>query len=61
MIEEIIDKYRQFVKNHYATQQDAADDLEISRTHLNKILNNKYYPSTTLLVKMERIMEKYGE
>lgn len=61
MIDEIIEKYRQFCATHYATQQEAANELEISRTHLNKILNGRYYPSMVLLVKIERIMEKYGE
>ena len=60
MIEEILKKYRRFVLQYYNTQQDAANDLNISRTHLNKILNKKYYPSTTLLVKIEEIMKKYG-
>ena len=62
MIEEIIERYKLFMKKNYSTQSEAAKDLKISRSHLNKIINRRDNPSTTLLIRMEKIMEEeYGE
>ena len=62
MIEEVIERYKLFMEKNYSTQGEAAKDLKISRSHLNKIINRRDNPSTTLLIGMEKIMEEsYGE
>ena len=62
MIEEVIERYKLFMEKNYLTQGEAAKDLKISRSHLNKIINRRDNPSTTLLIRMEKIMEEeYGE
>ena len=62
MIEEVIERYKLFMEKNYLTQGEAAKDLKISRSHLNKIINRRDNPSTTLLIRMEKIMEdSYGE
>lgn len=35
------------------TQGQAAAEINISRTHLNKVLNGREVPSMTLLMRME--------
>lgn len=35
------------------TQGQAATEINISRTHLNKVLNGREVPSMTLLMRME--------
>lgn len=60
LIEEIIQKYKKFMEEHYCHQGDAAEELHISRSHLNKIVNRRDNPSTTLLIRMEEAMKKYG-
>ena len=47
MIEEIIKKYIRFIEQNYATQTEAANDLGISRSHLNKIIHRNDNPSIT--------------
>ena len=44
---------------HYKSQGDAADDLKISRSHLNKIINRRDNPSLALLMRMENKMKEY--
>lgn len=61
MIEEIIARYKIFMEEHYPNQGIAAADLHISRSHLNKIINRRDNPSTTLLIRMEQIMEEQNE
>ena len=62
LIEEVIERYKLFMEKNYLTQGEAAKDLKISRSHLNKIINRRDNPSTTLLIRMEKIMEdSYGE
>ena len=62
LIEEVIERYKLFMEKNYTTQGEAAKDLKISRSHLNKIINRRDNPSTTLLIRMEKIMEEsYGE
>jgi len=39
------------------TQGDAAELVNISRTHLNKVLNGKETPSMALLMRIEKVME----
>lgn len=38
------------------TQGEAAERVQISRTHLNKVLNGKETPSMALLMRMEKEM-----
>ena len=38
------------------TQGAATEQIQISRTHLNKVLNGKETPSTALLMRMEKAM-----
>ena len=61
LIQEIISRYKQFMLEHYKTQGEAAEELKISRSHLNKIINGRDYPSTALLMRMEKVMEEYNE
>ena len=60
LIQEIIDKYIRFMNKHYPNQSAAADDLNISRSHLNKIINNRDKPSLSLLDRMEKKMKEYN-
>lgn len=60
MIQAIIEQYKKFVKEKYSCQGDAAADLGISRTHLNKIIHGRSNPSTGLVIKMEKKMEEYN-
>ena len=46
------------MEQYYISQGEAANDLHISRSHLNKIINRRDNPSTTLLIRMEEIMKK---
>lgn len=45
------------MEEHYSNQGEAAADLQISRSHLNKIINRRDNPSLTLLMRMEEVME----
>lgn len=58
MIEEIIQKYIRFIKIYYPTQTAAAEDLNISRSHLNKIIHQHDKPSLSLLDRMEKKMKE---
>lgn len=40
------------------SQGAAAEQIKISRTHLNKILNGREIPSVALLKRMEEVMDK---
>ena len=42
------------------TQGQAAEEINISRTHLNKVLNGRETPSMALLMRMEKTMEGYN-
>ena len=59
MINEIIDQYKQYQKDNNLTQQEAADKVHISRTHLSRIFNKERAPSMALLMRMEEVI-KYG-
>ena len=39
------------------TQGEAAELVQISRTHLNKVLNERVTPSMALLMRIEKAME----
>ncbi len=45
--------------NHNITQKEAAEQLEITRSHLNKVLNKRTKPSLQLIEKMEE--QCYGK
>ena len=47
-----------FMEKNYSTQGEAAKDLKISRSHLNKIINRRDNPSTTLLIRMGKNIEE---
>ena len=59
LIEEIIARFKIYMDNNYSTQGEAAEALNISRSHLNKIINRRDNPSTTLLIRMEKLMEEH--
>lgn len=60
LIEEIINKYIKFWPLYFKNQSDAAEALSISRSHFNKIINKRDFPSTALLVRMENKMKEYN-
>lgn len=60
LIEEIINKYIHFMNIHYKSQGEAAEELNISRSHLNKIINKRDNPSLSLLMRMENKMKECG-
>lgn len=57
MIQEIIDRYYNFIKRKGWTYEIAAEKIECSRTHLGRIFNGRRAPSMTLLMKMEEVMK----
>jgi len=57
MIQEIINKYKQYQMDNRLTQQQAADKVHISRTHLSRIFSGERTPSMTLLNRMEEVMK----
>ena len=60
LIEEIINKYIKFWPLYFKTQSEAAEALQISRSHFNKIINKRDNPSLTLLMRMENKMKEYN-
>lgn len=56
MIQEIIDKFKLYMNKRGWTQGKAAEEVHISRTHLNKVLNGREVPSMALLKRMEDTM-----
>lgn len=59
MIQIIIDKFKKYMADNDLTQGEAAELVEISRTHLNKVLNGRETPSMALLMRIEKAMEGY--
>ncbi len=55
--EDILNKlftdFKQKLKNIGMSQQEAADRLEITRSHLNKVINKRTAPSLKLIKDME--------
>lgn len=57
MIEEIINQYKKYIADNHLTQQQAADKVHISRTHLSRILKGERAPSMALLMRIESVIE----
>ena len=45
--------FKQKLKNVGMSQQEAADELKITRSHLNKVINKRTTPSLKLIQDME--------
>lgn len=58
LIQIIIDKFKKFIADNSLTQGQAAELVNISRTHLNKVLNGREAPSMALLMRIESAMEE---
>ena len=56
MLQKIIDDFIQYMKKHELKQGKAAELVQISRPHLNKVINGKETPSMALLMRMEEVM-----
>lgn len=57
MIQVIIEQFKQYMEDNNLTQGEAAELVDISRTHLNKVLNGRETPSMALLMRIEKAME----
>jgi len=57
LIQEIINKFKKFIEDNNLHQGEAAELINISRTHLNKVLNGRETPSMALLMRMEKVMQ----
>lgn len=57
MIQVIINKFKKYMVDNDLTQGAAAELVQISRTHLNKVLNGRETPSMALLMRIEKAME----
>lgn len=60
MIQEIINKYKAFVKYKGWTHAQAAEEIGCCRAHMSRIFNGQRMPSITLLNKMEDKMKEYN-
>lgn len=47
-----------WINTHNRTQQEIAEELGVTRSHLNKVLHGKANPSIQLLEKIEQLMEE---
>ena len=60
--EDILNKlftdFKQKLKNIGMSQQEAADRLEITRSHLNKVINKRTTPSLKLIQDIENFCYK---
>ena len=56
LIQMIIDKFKEYMYSQQLSQGAAAELIQISRTHLNKVLNGRETPSMALLMRMEKVM-----
>lgn len=61
LIQMIIDKFKEYMYSQQLSQGAAAELIQISRTHLNKVLNGREAPSMALLMRMERVMNNGKE
>jgi DNA-binding XRE family transcriptional regulator len=57
-VKEICDHFINWMWKNGYTQQEVAKILEVSRSHLNKVINGRTNPSIYLLEKMEKLMEE---
>ena len=57
LIQIIIENFKKYMADHDLTQGAAAELVNISRTHLNKVLNGRETPSMALLMRIEKAME----
>lgn len=57
-IKEICNNFIDWMRTKGYTQQEVAEILNISRSHLNKVINGKTNPSIYLLEKIEKLMEE---
>ena len=60
IIQNIIDKYKNFIEYKGWTHLEAAEAIGCCRAHMSRIFNGQRIPSITLLNKMEKVMERYG-
>lgn len=51
-------RFKQWCDTHNLRQVDAAEQLNITRSHLNKVLNERTAPSIKLLEAMVKLMEE---
>lgn len=61
LIQMIINKFKEYMYSRQLSQGAAAELIQISRTHLNKVLNGREAPSMALLMRMERVMNNGKE
>ena len=61
LIQMIIDKFKEYMYSQQLSQGAAAELIQISRTHLNKVLNGREAPSMALLMRMEEVMNNGKE
>lgn len=55
-VNDILIQFELWRKNQNLTQREVAETLNITRSHLNKVLNKRTSPSIQLLNKMEELM-----
>ena len=58
MIEEILNKFKEYIRICGKTQVEIAEQLSITQSHLSRILHDKRTPSMTLLRRIEHLMEE---
>ena len=58
MIQEIINRYKAFIKSQEWTHARAAEEIGCCRAHMSRIFNGQRMPSITLLNEMEKVMKK---
>lgn len=57
MIEQIINNFKQFIKDNQWTQRQAAEAIGCCRPHITRIFNGERTPSIKLLMRMEEVMK----
>lgn len=57
LVQEIIEQFKNFVKNRGWTQQEIAEKIGCSRAHVSRLLNGERNPSLKILTKMEDVMK----
>lgn len=59
ILNKLFTDFKQKLKNLGMSQQEAANELEITRSHLNKVINKRTTPSLKLIQGMENFC--YGK